>query len=244
MRLLEVIGLGGSSEVRKILLDGEVYAAKIVSTSVASREMQVFSRVLHPNLLAVSRQAIKLSNGKVAIIEPLAISDAKRYCGPRVLKLWLWQLVSALKAMHSIGFVHGDIKASNVLVFAPDMVRLADFGMSVACSSAEGVEDKTGVSYTITHRPIEVVAKSRWSYPADIWALGCTFFELACGKLIFRPSNAEECMNAFAEWADKPVVESGDELLNDLILSMLQLSPNQRANLDDISAHSYFDSVR
>uniref|UniRef100_A0A6P4G3A0 non-specific serine/threonine protein kinase n=1 Tax=Drosophila rhopaloa TaxID=1041015 RepID=A0A6P4G3A0_DRORH len=42
----------------------------------------------------------------------------------------LKQLLLAVKHMHSLGYVHRDIKAENVLLLSEDRLKLADFGFS------------------------------------------------------------------------------------------------------------------
>jgi serine/threonine protein kinase len=70
-----------------------------------------------------------------------------------------------------------------VLVYGRD-IKLADFTLSVKCADAE--HRFSHVSYTVTHRAPEILLaqldKTRghdWGMSADIWALGCVFFELA-----------------------------------------------------------------
>ncbi len=109
------------------------------------------------------------------------------------LKRWAYQLVCAVAHLHSRGILHQDIKAANVLVFGSatssgaTTVRLGDYSLSTLIMDArQGTCDLgTAMAYTATHRAPEVWRKERFSYGADVWALGCTLYELAYQQLLF-----------------------------------------------------------
>lgn len=174
------------------------------------------------------------TSGKLQIIYPLAKCDAatairKNHLKPTpiILKKWFWQLTTAVAYLHSLGFVHGDIKAGNVLLFGSlplpligdgqytkelenTYVQLADFSLTVLIPNPiKGTKDlPNSFSYTPTHRPTEVWKNEYWSYPADIWALGCTFYELLYERVLF-PSHQgyrneiEASIGSHLDWANR-----------------------------------------
>ena len=157
---------------------------------------------------------------------------------PKTLKKWLWQIVTAVAKLHSRGILHGDIKAGNILVFSdkgenikiPPVnvngrtefyellsemhTKLNDFSLSRLISNPlEGTSDvPRHISYTSTHRAIEVWKGMNYSFPADIWALGCTCYEIAYGTLLFqdqshiqRNTEMESNLQAFEDWASRNI---------------------------------------
>jgi dual-specificity kinase len=36
------------------------------------------------------------------------------------------------------------------------------------------------------YRPPEVIVNAGWSFPVDIWSIGCILFEIACGDTLFQ----------------------------------------------------------
>jgi serine/threonine protein kinase len=61
-------------------------------------------------------------------------------------------------------------------------VSLADFG--TYCEEHNFYEESFGTRY---YQAPEIILMGKCSYPVDIWALGCTFYELLTGNLLFDP---------------------------------------------------------
>jgi serine/threonine-protein kinase SRPK3 len=61
-------------------------------------------------------------------------------------------------------------------------ISLADFGTH--CGEDTHYESQFGTRY---YQSPEIILMGKCSFPVDIWALGCTFYELLSGKLLFDP---------------------------------------------------------
>ncbi|MGE7960346.1 serine/threonine-protein kinase [Pseudomonas sp. NPDC089530] len=98
-------------------------------------------------------------------------------------------LLDALAYSHARGVLHGDLKPSNVML-CEDGVRLFDFGLSQA---EEGV--LTGLphlsrerfnAWTPGYAAPELLEGGTLSASADLYAVACVIYELACGKHPYR----------------------------------------------------------
>ena len=66
-------------------------------------------------------------------------------------------------------------------------VCLADFGQFV--EAGEYYDESYGTRY---YRSPENILVGKSSYPSDIWALGCTFYEILTGRILFDPDKDKQ----------------------------------------------------
>ena len=96
----------------------------------------------------------------------------------------------AISHIHSIRLIHTDLKPENILLKEPienggpfpsnPKVVLIDFG-----GATWQHEHHSSVVCTRQYRPPEVILGLPWSYPVDIWGMGCMLAELWTGGLLF-----------------------------------------------------------
>jgi serine/threonine protein kinase len=104
------------------------------------------------------------------------------------------QLGSALRYLHSCGFLHLDLKPSNVIVEA-GRAKLIDLSLARPPGRAE-----PGIG-TWHYLAPEQAMGAPLGAPADVWGLGCVLFETATGEAPFDDDPAA--------WASATDSESG-----------------------------------
>jgi eukaryotic-like serine/threonine-protein kinase len=96
------------------------------------------------------------------------------------------QLASALDAAHAVGIIHRDVKPSNALWNAADMLVLTDFG--IAKNTLSGI-NQTQVGMVLG-TPNYLSPEQAQGHPltaaSDIYALGVVIYELISGALPFE----------------------------------------------------------
>jgi len=154
-------------------------------------EASIMGSIVHPYLNRALR--IQASDTKLYIIQELAQTDLAQYTRrdkgnhkPSIDELikWCFWLVQAVSALHNEDIIHADIKASNILLYSDGSIRLTDYTLATKKWSPD--EKFIHNVCTCTHRPLECLMKRQWDKSLDIWCLGCTFYEIAYGELLFR----------------------------------------------------------
>ncbi|ETV93114.1 CMGC/MAPK protein kinase [Aphanomyces invadans] len=96
---------------------------------------------------------------------------------------FLYQMLMALKYIHSANVIHRDLKPSNILVNANCELKVCDFGL------ARGVVDNLELTeYVVTRwyrAPEIMLGCMKYTKTVDVWSLGCIFAEMLSRKPLF-----------------------------------------------------------
>jgi len=180
------------------------------------------------------------------ILMPLADSDLYKFMKkhPKGLKnkaLLLkicWQLVCAVAFLHSRNIIHGDIKLSNVLMKDNNML-LSDFSFS-SLSFNENYRIYNSETYSYHYRPPEINSGKGYNFKADVWALGCTFYELLYNEpFVISNSTVANLKYAYANLQNEP-----NKDLRSLLINMLHPCESLRYNIWQVLESDYFKTVK
>jgi serine/threonine protein kinase len=114
---------------------------------------------------------------------------------PEHARFLTYQILRALKFLHSAGVVHRDLKPSNVLVDAGGGARLCDLGLARA-GAGSNAEGGTFPEYVVTrwYRAPELLLACGGAAAAaptlDLWSVGCVLGELLGRKPLFPGRDA------------------------------------------------------
>lgn len=99
----------------------------------------------------------------------------------------IYQLLKALKYMHSAELLHRDIKPSNLLLNSDCHVRVCDFGLCRSVKECSGPSPVlTDYVATRWYRAPEILLGStNYGKGVDIWSVGCILGEMLLGKPLF-----------------------------------------------------------
>lgn len=153
-------------------------------------ESSIMSTIIHPHINRAHR--ILASDSKLYIFQDLASTDLSFYTKKNKsryrptddeLKNWCFSIAQGVSALHANNIIHADIKASNVLLFPDNTVKLTDFTLSTKKWKKDEMFEHNVC--TCTHRPLECLKVEPWDESLDIWSLGCTFYEIAYQDSLF-----------------------------------------------------------
>ncbi len=220
---------GGSSSAR--LYDG-VRKAPItrsfgntqgaVSDDIAEfkAEFRLLTQLHHPNLAAVYDFG-RCEDGGVFFTQELlsgqALQDYLRGATREQIVEIFVQLARALDYIHTLGFVHGDIKPSNVIVCQPEtdggqaQAKLIDFGLARLFRHTRRLRHLTVDQLEESDELIKVRGTPGFSAPekirgelidsrADIYSLAATIYTGVRGTRPFASRTFKEALRSAMDW--------------------------------------------
>lgn len=149
------------------------------------------------------------------------------------LNALLLECAQALEHMHTVGWVHRDIKPDNFLVNEENHIRLIDFTLALKIKKGLGkfFGGKTAVAGTHSYMSPEQIRGQACDQRADIYSFGVMVYELITGKVPFTGINPQELLTKHLK--TKPAALS---MINrnvhagfaDLVHRMLAKEPDER----------------
>ncbi|OSS54251.1 hypothetical protein B5807_00396 [Epicoccum nigrum] len=126
------------------------------------------------------------------------------------------QMLLGLQHLQNCQVIHLDLKPDNVLVSADKKtVKLADFGTAV--DKRDNIE-RTEYLVSRFYRAPEIILGMEIGYAVDMWAVGCTVYELWTGKILFTGRSNNQMIKAFMDclgWPTEKLLKKG--LLNNVL---------------------------
>jgi len=112
------------------------------------------------------------------------------------IKRAMFQMTCALYHLHSKGICHRDIKPGNFLCHYNNgvlLTRLTDFGMTKPMNKVNRNSLHAGTAY---YRSPELLMRNgEYDFSMDVWALGCSFFEMVTKRILFKGDNDLQILN-------------------------------------------------
>jgi predicted ATPase/Tfp pilus assembly protein PilF len=245
-----LIGEGGMATVWRVReqATGQRRALKCLSTHAGSadarlrREGAIQAQLHHPNLVSVE-EVITVGENPALIMELVEGSSLDALLRQQRLSLAQVDALAAgifagVRAAHRAGAAHRDLKPANILLQASGssiVPRITDFGLARLLEPPEAAlaQTRTGAMLGTPQYMAPEQARDPRSadHRADIWALGCILYELACGQRPFQGADFYVLLQASARGHYTPPGELRSGLPQrwiDAIAGALTVDPSLR----------------
>jgi serine/threonine-protein kinase len=198
------IGMGGMASVHagNDLRLGRPVAIKILHHHIAesadarerlAREARAIAQLEHENVIQVYDYSIDDPDRTYLVTELVDGCSLRQFLDrhtepppPEVATMIVAEVVRALKAAHSVGVVHRDVKPDNILIGKIEgRPKLSDFG--VAKVAAESKMTLTGnLVGSPSYMSPEQADGEAIDHRSDLYSTGILFYRLVTGTLPFR----------------------------------------------------------
>jgi serine/threonine protein kinase len=196
----------------------------------ATREAQVAARLNHRNVVRVF-DIVEQDGCPWIVMELLpyrsllnVIEDEGPLAPAEAAKVGL-EILAALRAAHSEGIVHRDVKPANILIGPGNRVVLTDFGIAWAA----GLSAATTAGVLLGSPSYIAPERARGGHsgaPGDLWGLGASLYTAVEGHPPFERANVLASITAVVTDELAPATHAGP--LWPVLSGLLRKNPDQR----------------
>lgn len=253
--LLDSLGEGGSGLVFKARhrAMNRVVALKVIRKEWLTdpeivgrfcREIELISQLSHPHIVH-AYDAGPLGARHVLVmeyIEGVSLERMVKEAGPLPVQQaceYIRQAALGLQHAHERGLIHRDVKPSNLLVTKAGVVKILDLGLArLRQPLSPGQTDLTLLAgQSVTQGTPDYLAPEQAldfhaaDIRADIYSLGCTFYQLLAGRPPFAGGSLAEKLMRHQQTEPRPVESERPDLpaeISTLLRKMLAKRPADR----------------
>lgn len=291
-QLISPIGQGAYGIVcsARDLYTGEQVAIKKISAfgdntvecKRTLREIRLLRHFYHENVIGLKDVYIPNSDGfnfqDIYTVTELMDTDLHQVITNEKLtdehvQYFAYQILRALKHIHSANVLHRDLKPSNILLNGDCDLKICDFGL--ARVNPNGTGELTTYVATRWYRPPEIlISNGSYTNAVDMWSVGCIISEIINKGPLFPGTDSVQQMRLVTSIIGSPsqedieiieseaartflrtelanqqarpwaqVFPSAPPLLRDLLAQMLVFNPNRRITVDEALRHPYLASL-
>jgi serine/threonine protein kinase len=242
-----------------------------LSNGGAKKQYEILSKFNHENIHKVVDMFVA-PNKNQYLITPYYQNNLYDYTSKKlpekVIKQIIYQILCGVNYLHSLKYIHRDIKPDNILISSEGKIILTDFDL--CRQESKGKDDPmTRTAVTLYYRAPELFfGDSYYGNKIDIWSIGCVFAELIIGKPIFKANNELGTLSNIIEIIGCPSEENwpgvsqlpnylpftgGEFKLGkmleegglskegiDIVTKMLMLDPKKRPSCEELLKDEYF----
>ena len=174
-----------------------------------AREVDTLSSINHPVVVRGLRAEVDGERPHVVLeqLDGPRLSTLIRRYGPLPEQQYLplaIEMASALHYFRRLGFVHLDVKPSNIIMGAP--ARLIDLSVARTIEAAEALTYPIGTDSYMAPEQVDPPVTGIPGYASDVWGLGATLFEAIAGYKAYDEgtTDAPETAARFPQLVELP----------------------------------------
>lgn len=169
-----------------------------IQLSRLKREARLLAKLDHPNIIKVLDSGVSGEHFYISV-EYFPNKNLREFMNEKQIstdireKLFV-QLMTALAYIHSHTIIHRDIKPENILIGDNNILKLADFGLSVNINDSSLTQHQSIVGTPAYMSPAQLRGEEL-SESTDLFSAGIVYYELIMNKNPFLGKDVVETVN-------------------------------------------------
>ncbi|KAL8046719.1 hypothetical protein ABFX02_08G192780 [Erythranthe guttata] len=229
-KILEIVGKGSYGVVCAAIdtHTGEKVAIKKIKdifehlsdATRILREIKLLRLLRHPDIVEIKRIMMPPSRRDfrdIYVVFELMESDLHQVIKANDdlthehHRFFLYQMLRAMKFMHTANVFHRDLKPKNILANANCKLKICDLGLArVAFNDTPTTAFWTDYVATRWYRAPELCGSffSKYTPAIDIWSIGCIFAEVVTGKPLFPGKSVVHQLDLITNLLGTPSIDT------------------------------------
>ncbi len=170
-----------------------------IQLSRLKREARLLARLDHPNIIRVLDSGVSGEYFYISVEyfpnKNLREIMNEKQLSPEIREKLFVQLMTALAYIHSHTIIHRDIKPENILIGENNVLKLADFGLSVNINDSSLTQHQSIVGTPAYMSPAQLRGEEL-SESTDLFSAGIVYYELIMNKNPFLGKDVVETVNS------------------------------------------------
>lgn len=222
------------------------------SQSLLGKEIKILKELKHDHIVRLLDYQ-EIGGSVYLVMEYCNGGDLAEYLHSKgtlsedTIRIFLQQIVQAMKSLQSRGILHRDLKPQNILLCHAEgrrsspvntCIKIADFGF------ARHLQTNT-MAATLCGSPMymapEVIMSQNYDAKADLWSIGTIVYQCLTGKAPFYASTPQELRLLYESNRTllPSIPKETSSHLRHLLLGLLQRNPKDRMTFDEFFQHPF-----
>jgi serine/threonine-protein kinase CTR1 len=247
-----IVGVGGSGTVglETDRASGREFAVKRFYPCDSERitflrEIEALVRLNHPCILPILGYSFPTSstsaeihtkyaeNGSLhTLVKRVHFGQIPSFWNPTGIGIIICEIVFGMRFVHANGFVHLDLKPSNILINSLGHALIGDFG-----TSRLEIDDSrlTTDTATVNYAAPEMFEEGDSTNKADVFSFGLVLYEILIGSAVFPSSRKDMEVMGCILAGDMPEIPAKcGQFMQNLISRCWSPNPEDRPSFDEI----------